>query len=541
MGMGGDGRVLVVGLDGLEISYAEQLMDAGELPHLAALRRRSAAFLLANPPERRTGLEWEEFASGLTPERFGRDSPIIFDPDAYTVVQDGVQHEPFLGRLAARTVVFDAPYCDLERAPSLRGVVAWGAHDPGIVATARPPSLVDALEPYPASQAIYALPWPSVDRCRAMGEDLVAGAEARADAAVRLMTEVTPDWEVFTVVSGELHSAIEALWHGASPGHPLHGHPSAPVARAALDATHRAVDDLLGRVLDAAGPDAHVVAFNLGGMGDNVSDVPTMVLLPELLHRWAYGAPLLRPRADWAAAPGGVPILDPEEGWERAVLGQLPAQGRGRRLVELSRRLPGPLREGLHRLRGMVPTRPGPATAPWPVDWMPAARYADRWPGMDAFALPAYYQGRIRVNLEGRERHGRVALADLDATLDDLEQLLRECRDPQTGEGVVAGFERPRAADPLDVPSDHADLVVIWQGTANAFEHPEHGRIGPVPHRRTGGHTGPHGVCFVAGPGIEPHDYELRSAFDVAPTVVALAGSGDADGRSLVPVPDPVG
>jgi hypothetical protein len=102
---------------------------------------------------------------------------------------------------------------------------------------------------------------------------------------------------------------------------------------------------------------------------------------------------------------------------------------------------------------------------------------------------------------------------------------------------VVAGFERPSAGDPLHAPADHADLIISWSGLATGFEHPELGLVGPVPYRRTGGHTGAHGFCFVSGPSIEPHGYVLRSAFDVAPTIAALAGGPAEDGRPLVTPP----
>ena len=41
-------RVLVIGLDGLEVAFAEQLMAAGEMPALAELRRRAARFRLGH-------------------------------------------------------------------------------------------------------------------------------------------------------------------------------------------------------------------------------------------------------------------------------------------------------------------------------------------------------------------------------------------------------------------------------------------------------------------------------------------------------------
>lgn len=46
--------------------------------------------------------------------------------------------------------------------------------------------------------------------------------------------------------------------------------------------------------------------------------------------------------------------------------------------------------------------------------------------------------------------------------------------------------------------------------------------IGPVALRRTGGHTGPDGIAYVAAPGLEPGG--VRSTFDVVPTVMRLLG-----------------
>src|SRR5262245_20185880 len=116
-------RVLMIGLDGLDVGFARQLMDSGELPALRACHDRSARFLLDPGPAARTGLAWEHFASGLTPEAAGRASAVMLDPSTYDVWQEGVRFAPFFEQLDARTVVFDAPYMDLVRAPHVRGVV----------------------------------------------------------------------------------------------------------------------------------------------------------------------------------------------------------------------------------------------------------------------------------------------------------------------------------------------------------------------------------------------------------------------------------
>lgn len=84
-------RLLVIGLDGLELSYAEKLMDAGELPVLDKLRKRSATFLLEHGSAQRTGLAWEHVASGLSPQDGQRWSAVEFNPKTYEIWQEGAR------------------------------------------------------------------------------------------------------------------------------------------------------------------------------------------------------------------------------------------------------------------------------------------------------------------------------------------------------------------------------------------------------------------------------------------------------------------
>jgi hypothetical protein len=84
--------------------------------------------------------------------------------------------------------------------------------------------------------------------------------------------------------------------------------------------------------------------------------------------------------------------------------------------------------------------------------------------------------------------------------------------------------ERADTANPLALNGSESDLLVVWRGVATALEHPRLGLIGPVPLRRTGGHTGRHGVAYVVAPGMPPGDRGVRSAFDVVPTLIELLG-----------------
>ena len=524
-----------MGLDGLEITLAERLMAEGQMPALSELRRRAACFRLDHGPAQRTGLAWEHFCSGLSPEAGGRWAAVEFDPATYEAWQEGARFTPWWAGLDRRVVVFDTPYTDLDRTPGTRGIVGWGAHDPGIVAAGSPTGLLAEMRSrfgdYPAPEWTYGLPWPSARRAGAMGEALSRAVAVRTRVARWLAAERFKDWDLFIAVAGELHGAIEGLWHGVDPSHPLSGHASAKAAGEAVVGLHRALDRMVGDLVSVAG-EAAIVAFVMGGMGPNHSDVASMVLLPELLYRHAFGRSLLAVPPEWTAAPESLPPLEEEESWAHASQGWVPAlaatraSSAGPTLLSMASRLPRPVKDVLKRVRNAVSDRhpPGAPTARRDLHWQPALRYRPHWPRMPAFAVPSFYDGRIRINLKGRERDGVVEPARYEEACRELEAMLRECRNPRTGEPAVDFFERASTRDPLALAGSEADLLVIWRGVVAALEHPRLGLVGPVPLRRTGGHTGPHGMAYVAAPGLAPGDRGVRSSFDVVPTIVKLLG-----------------
>jgi hypothetical protein len=515
-------ELLVLGLDGFDIGYGAHLMDAGELPALTALRARSTRFLLQHGAATRTGLAWEHFASGLTPEHAQRASAVELVDSNYDIRQLGTRFAPFYGALDARVVVFDPPYTDLGRSPSVRGLVGWGAHDGGVPTMTSPASLQRELDarfgPYPSGGWTYMSPWPSPARTLAMGEGLARGLTTRREAARWVLTERFPEWDLAIVVAGEPHSAAEAFWHGVEPTHPLHDHPSARCAAQSIRKVYRELDRFVDELVTATEPRS-VLAFSMGGMGINTSDIPSMVLLPELVYRWATGDELFDAPCDWAEDPRRIPNIPDEQDWSAAIAQCYPAIRRS-----VTERVLDRVRVDARRVKRRL-LREVPHDLTLSLDWMPASRYRCRWATMRAFALPSFYDGRIRINLEGREPAGSVAIRDYSATCDQLEDLLRACRDPRTGAPIVDDIERPGTFDPLAVADSNADLIVSWNGPICALLHPEFGVVGPAPFRRTGGHTGPYGFAYLCGEGIDAGDGGVRSAFDVAPTVATLLGT----------------
>jgi hypothetical protein len=501
-------RVMMVGLDGFEPSIADSLLSQGRLPVLQWLREQGATVPLDHGKAKRTGLAWEHVSTGLSPDDAGRWAAVDFDRDTYAVYQRPTNLLPFPVHLESKTLVFDPPYFDLARASAVTGLVGWGAHDPGVLALSRPGSLAREITarfgPYPAREWLYGFVWPSVERARAMACALVAALDQRAEIAKWLYGERLPDWELGYLVVSEYHSAVEALWHGVDSAHPLAELPSAEPARSGIEGVYIAGDRLIGRLIERF-PDAIFAIFNLHGMGANDSDIASMALLPELLYRLTWSGPLARERR-WPTTPTGYPLLDEAADWTRETQRGLPGQGLFHRAA----------RQVAGQLRWFNPAMPRGASS---LAWMPAERYRRYWPEMTAFALPSFYDGRIRINLRGRERCGKVGLEDYAAACHWIEAALRACRDPVSGRPVIREVDR-NTRPVLTLDQSEADLTVIWNGAPVGFVHPELGSIGPLPYRRTGGHTGGHGIAYFSGPGIRAGSYDARSAFDVVPTVI---------------------
>jgi predicted AlkP superfamily phosphohydrolase/phosphomutase len=530
-----NGRTLAVGLDGFEISIARKLAGDGLLPYFCLLFEQAATFDLDHGDARDTGLAWEHFSTGKHPDDYHRWSAVHFDPVTYRVWQEPTQQTSFTRQLPGRTLVFDLPYHRLAGADSgLAGLADWGAHDPGVQAHSVPPSLLeevaDRFGEYPAKEFIYGFTWPCAARTRQMAERLLLAARKRTEMALWLASERIPDWDTAIIVTSELHSAVEAMWHGWDESHPLHNHASAAPAREGIQQLYIETDRMLAALAERF-PDARMVVFAMHGMGPNTADVPSMALLPELLYRLEASQQGLWPRKDWQVT-GGFAMRSSEKNWSMAVNAclDLPeaAQPKERRnlLETFWRRLAG----GADRML--------PSVGSLSLSWMPSARYEPCWHRMTAFALPSFYDGQIRVNLAGREAAGSVAIADYHAVLDRLEHELSRLSDAATGLSMIARTSRPVAADPLAASPTQCDLKISWARNALAMDHPAAGRIGPVPFRRTGGHTGQHGFAALLNCGLESGNHGQTSSMDIMPTIASLAGMkakpGDFTGRSLI-------
>jgi predicted AlkP superfamily phosphohydrolase/phosphomutase len=556
-------RVVAVGLDAMERTLVEPLMAAGALPNLAALRDRSVRCHLSNTVAYRSELPYTQFLTGKDGGANQYWTTVSFDPTTYDVATVGaLDARPFyaLGT-DTRVVQFDVPHSVLAEDVSGIQVTGWGCHSPQYPRAARPEGMLREIDarfgPHPAWGNDSEPGWYEPDYIEALTDALRIGAHRRVDVLAWLQRRV-PDWDLILTVMSEPHSAGHHLWHGVDPNHPLHHAATSELARQRLLDTYQAVDAAVGRLLDSLPEDVATVVFALHGMQPNENDLPSLVLLPELLHRLWKGRPLLRDGDQTAWAAGGFePLVPPRH---RRWIAHMQAAFAGRLRDDPTHRLrtltPEPLLNLARRATGrFVPPPVGQLDWPVPPEtdlpieeirqwrehlkWQVPTWYRRHWPTMPAFVLPTFSDGHVRINLSGRERDGIVPADEYRAVGELVVDIVRRCRDPRTGEPVLEDVLWTHGDDPFDPEAPDADLVFLWRHPIDAFEHPDVGTVGPFPFMRTGEHSS-NGFAFVSAPHLEPQDLGNRSALDVTPTILRLLGHeppADMQGSSLVGAP----
>ena len=140
------------------------------------------------------------------------------------------------------------------------------------------------------------------------------------------------------------------------------------------------------------------------------------------------------------------------------------------------------------------------------LDWDPGNWYRKRWPQMRAFVLPGYSEGLIRINVTGRDGKDGIPASEFTRTCDELEQMLKALVDGRTGLPMIREIIRVRESPSGDAKDlSAADIMVAWRDdiSTDVADHPVHGRIGPAPFFRTGGHS-TEGFVLARGAGFAP-------------------------------------
>jgi predicted AlkP superfamily phosphohydrolase/phosphomutase len=543
-------RVIAIGLDAADPDLLARWFAARELPNLARLKARGTACRFENTvnyggetaPYSSTEGSWVALQTGVKSPMTGYWETIDFDRRNYVATNDpvggGYDYREFAPFFALgddyRVAVFDVPVS--ARVPNVNGlqIVGWGGHFPFVKRGSEPASLLDEITArYGRNEVLYndyGVFW-KPKYLRWLEKTSIESVETRTRICLDLLHR--DQWDLLLAVYGESHGASHDLWFASDPTHPLHA--CRPDAHDPLLNVFRAIDRGVGEIVRHAGPAVNIVCFSAHGMQSNNTDLADFFLLPELMYRYNFPG-----RIGFAAGdPNRPPPAPHEKGrhwyWFGDIWRQRHAKTALGRLIRSA-------------LPGWLVWPPGedfefPYRLDWfgpPAGWMPAQWYRKAWPRMRSFALPAFADGHIRLNVIGREGQGRVDPCEYDAECERITEFLLGVTDARTGKRVVDRVIRTRedAHDP-DPRLPHGDLIVIWhRAPFDVIDGPGVGRIGPVPYYRTGGHKNT-GFLIAAGPDVaQGHTLDNAEVVDFAPTILDLLGApipAHYEGRSLVP------
>ncbi len=490
--------MVCIALDAADGELIRRWAAAGRLPTFQRLLSEAAWGTTTAPRGLFVGAVWPSFFTGQSPARHGRYCFQQLRPGTYQthrLAPSDLEAEPFwlaLSRAGKRVGVIDIPKtgCDVP----LNGihVADWGTHDAedGGLRT-WPRSLATELTARFGVDPVGSCDLHARDSAglRGLRDALLARVEAKAALTAHLLEQ--GPWDLFLTVFSEAHCAGHQLWHLHDPTHERHDAAIAQRLGDPVETIYRALDAAVGRLLAQIDRAATVMVLTSHGMGAHCDGT---LLLDEVLRRLEQAPP--------ARAPQFVPLL--QRGWQRA---------------------PNPLRRALAPLR----------------------RGVRRWIAATSFdRTRRYFQipnndvvSGIRVNVAGREPHGRVQPGpEYDALCAELTRELLALINPATAQPAVRAVVR--TDDLYRGPQrDHLpDLLVEWDRTA-PIRSLHSARVGTVQGASIAPRTGDHvaeGLFFARGPFVRPGPLAHSvSIMDFAPTIAALLGVTlpDVDGSPI--------
>ena len=546
---------IVIGLDAAEPRLIEEWMAAGHLPNLSKIRQEGTYGRLDNtvnycnvPTEYSTTEPlWATFSTGCRADTLGYWDTVSYDPNTYKITCDVVtsgydyqEYAPFYALGADyKVAVLDVPVTTLSDRVNGVQVLGWGGHYPYTVSASNPPEIfTEIVERYGKNPVLHndnGLWW-NPEYVAWIQQALKQSINGHCAIARDLLKQ--DDWDLFLMVFGETHTVGHDLYNHSQADHPVYGYLSQngskpdPVLN-----IYREIDTAIGEILATAPADANVLCFSVHGMAANFTDLLSMAVLPELLYRFHYGKAAIAP-GKVGSTPGSIVSKPIRNSWPGEIWSQVYEPNPLKKLFRTWTHKKF-LRESKHGLLSPYSLLDEPIEQEIAMGWMPGMWYSPLWSEMKAFALPAFTNGHIRINLKGRDRDGVVEPNDYHTLCQELSQMLYDLKDARTGKKIVKQVVVTRT-NPLDsnpkLPD--ADIVVLWQEPiTDVVDSSKLGRVGPLTHCRAGGHKS-QGFLLGKGPNI-PQGFALSNAeaVDLAPTILNLMNAqvpDYLDGKDLL-------
>ncbi|MEM8673639.1 MAG: alkaline phosphatase family protein [Cyanobacteria bacterium P01_G01_bin.67] len=546
---------IVIGLDAAEPRLIEEWMDAGYLQNLNSIRQAGTYGRLNNTVKYRgvpteystTEPLWATFSTGCRADTLGYWDTVSYNANNYEIVCDVItsgynyqEYSPFyaLGE-DYKVAVLDVPVTTLS--PEVNGIqiLGWGGHYPYTVSASNPPEVFkEIVEKYGKNPVLHndnGLWW-NPKYVTWIQQALKESIRGHSAIACDLLQQ--DQWDLFLMVFGETHTVGHDLYNHSQADHPIYKHLSRNGTKPdPVLSIYQQIDAAIGEILAKAPQDSNVLCFSAHGMAANFTDLLSMAVLPELMYRYHYGRPAIAP-GKIGSTPGPIVTKPIRNSWPGEIWGQVYEPNPWKKLFHTWTHKKF-LRESKHGLLSPYSLLDEPIEQELAMGWMPSMWYSPLWSEMKAFALPAFTNGHIRVNLKGRDCDGIVEPEEYHVLCQELSEILYDLRDGRTGSKIVKQVVITRT-NPLDrnpkLPD--ADIVILWQEPiTDVVDSPKLGRIGPLTHCRAGGHKS-QGFLLGKGPDIPPgFDLPKGETVDLAPTILNLMDAqlpAHLDGKDLL-------
>lgn len=491
------GPVIAIGLDAMEGSVVDRMLDAGRLPNLANLRERGTSAAVRSRPAGFLSMVWPTLFTGESIGAHGWYFNKLWSPADQRlryVDSSWLPVRPFWDELGPdfRAAILDVPFAPLP-APGFNGLFlnGWQAHD-DFGKLEMPRGLHRELRRSFGSPAMGPELFGPQD-VRTLERQVKEGVESLSQFAHILVDALAREsWDLTLAVFGGAHRAMHYLWSLDEADVSRASFEQLERLRGACEEIYEATDRAVGTVLDRAPENARVIVFALHGMGRN--------------RGWA-------------------------EHFQR-IVSHIHSRGRDQ----------GPKEGLIYRLKKAVPwtwlrqvTMRLPSAVNHALVPMWSRSMLD-WSSTRFFALPLDLNGYVRINLRGREAKGIVEPgAELDELVAELEEGLMSLRDLRDGRPIVAGVDRVEDLVGRNAPRRDVlpDLIARWTdtysggcpGVSSRYGEARWDPLAPLPSGRSGNHV-QGGWLMAAGPDVPRGTLPVPvDTVDLAPTILAWMGA----------------
>ena len=474
-------QLLSIGIDSPNVMLMESWMSEGLLPNIKSIKDKGSEGFTQYKKQFRNERCWDIFLKKNHNQSCGAN----FDEQTYNYELESPLYnpsQPYFYELGDdfKVCLFDLP-ADLCR--NLNGIAVhnWGSELNSSRPFSSPKELIEEIlykyGPHPRSDKEYyngrsrksgeniAYSVPSLYDFKSLTDfisRLIRGIEKRTEILLDLISR--DDWDLVLAVFNEFHTANHMLWH-LGEKHPLSEFHKINGFHAQLEVM-KAIDSGIGKVL-ANFPNYKFLIYTIDNVKGNHMDLPSMLLLPELLYRWNFpGKQTFYSSAiDKRFLPDTICQINKH--WKDDIWNQITTDNRNY--------LSSP-----SELKVLKST----------LNWNPALWYRPMWRKMKAFALPSVADGHIRLNVSGREKYGVVEPTCYHKTINEIMEFLSTCYNPRDECSLVEKFFCIKE-DPWKDGCFSPDLVVCFNEDSSPIdvvESKQYGRVGPFPFFRSGGH-----------------------------------------------------